>query len=68
MGLFEQAKAMKMEEQKRRSVGYESSIMMTVLYKALVSRPLTGLQRRPVHHRSLVFTQKLDLSLPVNNH
>lgn len=70
MGLFEEAKALKAEEQKGRSVGYESGIMMTTFLKALVSRPLTGIQRQSVNQREYlpVFTRKLGTSLPVNNH
>lgn len=49
MGLFEEAKALKAEEQKGRGVGYESSIMMTMFHKGLVSHPLTGLQRRSIY-------------------
>lgn len=37
MGLFERAKALKSEEQRGRGVGFESSIMMTMFHKALVS-------------------------------
>ena len=36
-GLFEEAKALKSEEQKGRAVGCESSIMMTMFHEALVS-------------------------------
>lgn len=67
MGLFEEARALKADEQKGRNVEYESSIMMTMFHKALLSHPLTGLQRQSVNHREYlsVFTRKLGISLPV---
>lgn len=43
VGLFEEAKALEAEEQSGRSVGCAYSIMMALLHKALVSRPLTEL-------------------------
>lgn len=49
MGLFEETKALKAEEQNGRGVGYESSIMMTMFHKALVSHPLKGLQRLNIY-------------------
>lgn len=58
MGLFEEAKALKDDEQNGRSVGYESSIMMTMLQKALLSHPLTGLKK--TRQNIYLFTRKLE--------
>lgn len=68
MGIFEEAKALKAEEQKGRSVGYEYSIMMTMFHKAFVSRPLTRPQRLFVNQTEYlpVFSRKLFIPHPVN--